>query len=72
MLLSGLVGTSNLPDIDWKKHEIVGNQYPERLNTLYLEMSQDLCLDQIQEFPTRGDNILDLIFTILFYQEINL
>ena len=26
-------------------------------------MSQDLCLDQIQEFQTRGDNILDLVFT---------
>ena len=26
-------------------------------------MSQDLCLDQINEFPTRGDKILDIIFT---------
>ena len=58
-----LGGDFNLPDIDWKKHEIIGNQYPERLNTLYLEMSQDLCLDQIQEFPTCRDQMFDLIFT---------
>ena len=58
-----LGGDFNLPDIDWKKEEIVGSQYPFALNSLFLEMSQDLCLDQINEFPTRGDKILDILFT---------
>ena len=56
-------GDFNLPDINWKTSEITGNQYPHSLNSLYLDMSQDLCLDQIVNVPTRGPNILDLIFT---------
>ena len=56
-------GDFNLPDIDWKSSEIIGNQNPQNLNSLFLDMSQDLCLDQIVNTPTRGTAILDLIFT---------
>ena len=58
-----LGGDFNLPDIDWLNHEIKGNQNPQNLNSLYLDMSSDLCLDQIIDFPTRDTAILDLIFT---------
>ena len=56
-------GDFNLPDIDWKTHEIVGHQYLKDINSHFLEMSQDLGLSQIVEFPTRGTTILDLFFT---------
>ena len=58
-----LGGDFNLPDINWKTNEIVGNQYPYQLNLLFLDMAQDLCFDQLVDKPTRGKSILDLIFT---------
>ena len=56
-------GDFNLPDINWKDQEITGNQYLKAINSLFLEMSQDLGLSQIVDIPTRGDAILDLLFT---------
>ena len=56
-------GDFNLPDINWITEEIVGNQYPFALNSLFLNMAQDLFLNQIVDKPTRGKSILDLLFT---------
>ena len=56
-------GDFNLPDVNWKSHEIQGNQYLKEINSLFLEMSQDLGLSQIVDIPTRGTSILDLFFT---------
>ena len=56
-------GDFNLPDVDWKKEEIVGHQYPKALNEIYLEMAGDLSLKQIVKEPTRGKSFLDLFFT---------
>ena len=56
-------GDFNLPDVNWKSHEIQGNQYLKEINSLFLEMSQDLGLSQIVDTPTRGTSILDLFFT---------
>ncbi|MCP3930316.1 MAG: hypothetical protein GY705_14575 [Bacteroidetes bacterium] len=58
-----LGGDFNLPDINWLTQEISGNQYPKNINSLFLEMSQDLGFSQIINLPTRGDSILDLLFT---------
>ena len=58
-----LGGDFNLPDIDWPNHDIKGNQNSQSINSLYLDMSSDLCLNQIVESPTRDTATLDLIFT---------
>ena len=37
--------------------------YPRRVSKTYLDVASDLGLEQMVDFPTRGDNTLDLIFT---------
>ena len=56
-------GDFNLPDINWKTHEIQGYQNLKDINSIFLDMSQDLGLSQVVDFPTRGTSILDLFFT---------
>ena len=56
-------GDFNLPDISWINQDIISHQYSKELNETFLEMSQDLGLCQIVDFPTRGTSILDLLFT---------
>ena len=58
-----LGGDYNLPDINWNDFEIRGTQYPLFINNLFMDMSNDLCLNQIVNEPTRGKSILDLLFT---------
>ena len=56
-------GDYNLPDIDWSDESIVGNQYSKQLNQIFLDTLQSCNLDQMVDFPTRKENILDIIFT---------
>merc|ERR1711974_169695 len=56
-------GDFNLPDIDWTNQEVIGHQYLKEINSKFLEMSQDLGLHQLVDFPTRGTATLDLLFT---------
>ena len=58
-----LGGDFNLPDINWENQDIPGNRYPQSINEIFLEMSQNLGLQQIVDFPTRGTSLLDLFFT---------
>ena len=58
-----LGGDFNLPDIDWAELEIFGNQNSKNINSLFIEMAQDLGLNQVIDFPTRGTATLDLLFT---------
>ena len=38
-------------------------RYPRRIRQTYLDVASDLGLEQMVDFPTRGDNTLDLTFT---------
>ena len=58
-----LGGDFNLPDIDWDYYTIKGTQTSKDINDSFLRMSADLNLQQVVNIPTRGDNILDLLFT---------
>ncbi|CAC5360010.1 unnamed protein product [Mytilus coruscus] len=58
-----LGGDFNLPDIDWGKNKIKGNQLPQTINRAFLQMSADLSTQQINNNTTRGNNNLDLMFT---------
>ena len=59
-----LGGDFNLPDIDWDNYTIKGTQTSRDINDSFLRMSADLNLQQVVNIPTRGDNILDLLFYI--------
>ena len=58
-----IVGDFNLPDIDWPTDQIIGHQYPLRLNDSFLQVLARTGLEQIVHFPTRLDNTLDLVLT---------
>ena len=53
-------GDFNLPDIDWKTNSIVSHNYLIPINKSILDMIQDLGAEQMVDFPTRKDNILDI------------
>jgi hypothetical protein len=58
-----IAGDFNLPDIDWPTGEIVGSQYPKRVNLTFFNIISDNNLEQQVDFPTRKDNILDIVLT---------
>jgi hypothetical protein len=58
-----IAGDFNLPDIDWKSMSVATSIYPIRLNKFLLDTIQELDLEQVVNFPTRQDNILDLVLT---------
>lgn len=59
-----LGGDFNLPDICWNDNSIRPNkQYPGKVSQHFLDLTADMGLEQVVDFPTRGDNILDLVLT---------
>ncbi len=51
------------PDIDWDSMTTSRSTYPSQLNRYFINIIQELSLEQIVNFPTRLDNILDIILT---------
>jgi hypothetical protein len=58
-----ITGDFSLPDIERKGMSVLGSMYPNRLNTFFIDIIQELALEQIVVFPTRQENILDLVLT---------
>ena len=58
-----IAGDFNLPDINWNKMTIEDSPYPNHINKSFIDIVQDLFMEQIVDFPTRLDNTLDLVFT---------
>ena len=56
-------GDYNLPDINWETESINSSQYLKRINETFLETLQTCDLTQVVDFPTRGENTLDILFT---------
>ena len=60
-------GDFNTPDIDWENNTIVTGknkpQYGIPVNQTLIDLANDNMLSQLQHIPSRGDNILDLVFT---------
>jgi len=56
-------GDANLPDIDWSADSIVSNNYNQSINSNFLKCCHDNGLEQIIDFPTRHDNLLDILLT---------
>ncbi|VDI46163.1 Hypothetical predicted protein [Mytilus galloprovincialis] len=58
-----LGGDFNLPDIKWPEQNISGSMYTKELNEAFIDMLNNLGIEQMVDFPTRKDNILDLFCT---------
>ena len=58
-----LSGDLNLPDIDWDSSSVSGNRYASAINNSFLDLIQDIGLEQTVDFPTRLDNTLDIFAT---------
>jgi DNA-binding NarL/FixJ family response regulator len=56
-------GDTNLPDIDWETEQIISNRYKHSISETFLQTQASCGLEQIVDFPTRGDNTLDTIST---------
>ena len=58
-----LCGDFNTPDINWDNNSMKKSpQYGKKLNQTLLDLVNDNMLTQMQHEPSRGDNILDLVF----------
>ena len=62
-LIIWLGGDTNLPDIDWKTDTITGHIYPVSINQTYIDTFNHIGCEQIVNFPTRINNILDVFCT---------
>ena len=64
-----LAGDFNTPDINWKDSTIITGEnkprYGKHLNQTMLDLANDNMLSQMQHLPTRGDSVLDLVFTTI-------
>ena len=56
-------GDTNLPDINWKDLTAQGNRVNSDINGRFLDMLQNCGMEQIVQFPTRGENTLDIFAT---------
>ena len=56
-------GDLNLPDIDWKSTEIVGNNTNKEANQIFIDTLVNYGLHQINDKPTREKNILEIFCT---------
>ena len=56
-------GDTNLPDINWPTNSIIKNQYSKEINETFLETFSKCDLQQLVDFPTRRNNILDIVAT---------
>ena len=59
-----LTGDFNLPSVNWGDYSTQPNpQYGQEVNQELLEIAKEHSLEQCNKSPTRGKNILDLVFT---------
>ena len=56
-------GDVNLPDIDWSADTVAGNSYNLNINTKFLNCCLVNGLEQVVDFPTRYENLLDILLT---------
>lgn len=61
--LTIIAGDFNCPDIDWQNLSVHQDAQNKDVQHALLDLSIDFNLTQVLDKPTRGNNILDLIFT---------
>ena len=58
-----IAGDFNCPDIDWDCLSVQKEAQDKEVQQAIIDLSVDFNLTQVQDKPTREDNILDLVFT---------
>ena len=58
-----IAGDFNCPDIDWDCLSVQKEAQDKEAQQAIIDLSVDFNLPQVQDKPTREDNILDLVFT---------
>ena len=60
-----IAGDIKFPDINWESHSICSHEYMNKraINESFLNLLDTTSLEQMVDFPTRGDNTLDVILT---------
>ena len=58
-----ITGDFNCPDINWKHLSVNPGAPNHDVQQELINLSVDMNLNQIHEYPTRGNNMLDLVFT---------
>ena len=58
-----ITGDFNQPDVNWSTLSTNGNSNPAAVNNAFISTFTDCGLQQMVDFPTRRDAILDLFFT---------
>ena len=56
-------GDANLPDINWSLNTVSGNNYKKEIIVTFLQAVENCGLDQVVDFQTRDDNLLDISLT---------
>ena len=57
-------GDANLPDIEWSTHSIRPSpRYKISINEAFIDLLDRTGLEQVIDFPTRGENILNIMLT---------
>ena len=59
----GLTEILTPTDIEWKTDTITGHSYPVSINQAYIDIFNDISCEQMVNFLTRIDNILDVFCT---------
>ncbi len=57
-----LLGDFNIPSVQWSRNCVMGKG-PNALETRFLNLTIEKGLSQLTPEPTRGDNLLDLVFS---------
>ena len=58
-----LCGDFNCPDIDWSTKSLNQNCADRQVQQSIIDLTTKYNLSQVHETPTRGENLLDLVFT---------
>jgi hypothetical protein len=56
-------GDFNLPDVNWSSLTVTSNQYSYAMTDTYLDILRNCNVEQIVDFPTRGNKTLDILLT---------
>jgi hypothetical protein len=56
-------GDFNLPDRNWSSLTVTSNQYSYAMTDTYLDILRNCNVEQIVDFPTRGNKTLDIFLT---------
>jgi intracellular septation protein A len=56
-------GDFSLPDMNWSSLTVTSNQYSYAMTDTYLDILRNCNVEQIVDFPTRGNKTLDIFLT---------